>query len=394
MPKTDKLAPRLSVKPGYCGERNANLLTLEDGAEIWWKAIGHDISTSRINDDYAVAAALPLAMVSGKDLYVDGVVDRRFLSTLEEYSHAWALWRPKQFYPVRIDAREITDFYPAKHAAGSLIALSGGIDSVYALKLSCVSDAYRYNEKIAATVTMHGFDIPWRDEPAFVPTSTCTGEISRHFDLPNLIVRTNWTDHVADYLTFHPLGIACIFHQHNARFAQSFIAADFDFAEDARIHPKGSNAVSNRMLSSSAMPVGVLGEREVRFRKILDILEDEVLDRNLTPCTNKERNRGERCGRCRKCIFTDIARFYRNRTRMTAAQGRQLFFRIARFYDIRGSFTYVFATETARIIRDDCPLLWVGLKIRLAKYHLRRARRSLLTGARIKALWRLLGMRR
>jgi hypothetical protein len=386
---------RLVVRPGYCSTRNANLLTLENGGEIWWESSHEsDLSAGRLNDDFAALAALPLAMADGRDLFVDGAVDRRLIIALEDYSHAWALWRPKDFHPVRIDARKIASFGPEGAVSGSLVALSGGIDSVFALKQLCTAPDHRLYERPVATVTMHGFDIPWRDTAAFAPTAQCAGEISARFGLPNLTVRTNWTDHVGDYLTFHPLGIACVFHQHNARFTDSFIAADFDFAEDARIHPKGSNAVTNRMLSSSALSVGVLGEREVRVRKTLDILEDEVLDANLTPCTGKDSNRGEPCGRCRKCVFTDIARFYRDRESMTFAEERGMFLRIVRHYKIRGAFTYVFATEAAGLLRRECRLLWLGIKVRLGLYHIRNLRRALLTGARIKAIRKFAGLRK
>lgn len=385
---------RLIVRPGYCSKRNANLLVLEDGGEIWWEAEATNFSACRLNDDFAAAAALPLAMATGRDLFVDGAIDRHLVIALEDYSHAWALWRPRDFRPVKIDARKIADFGPAKAASGSLAALSGGIDSVFALKQLCTAEDHRLYERPAATVTIHGFDIPWRDADAFAPTARCAREISSRFGLPSLTVRTNWTDYVADYLTFHPLAIASVFHQHNAVFTDAFIAADFDFAEDARIHPKGSNAITNRMLSSSTMSVGVLGEREVRIRKVLDILEDEVLDENLTPCTGKDSNRGQRCGRCRKCVFTDIVRFYRHRERMTFAEERGMLLRIIRHYKIRGAFTYVFATEAARLLRSECRLLWLGLKIRLGLYHLRNLRRALLTGARIKAVWKYVGLRK
>lgn len=375
----------LTVSARYDESRNANVVSLGDGREIWWEVPGvSSLGSMRINDDFAVAAVLPIAMKSGVDIYVDGTVDRQLVISLEKYICAWAQWKPGLYHPVRIRARDIRDFQPVDHATGSIVALSGGVDSTFVMHALRRDARYRLHEIPVASFTIRGFDLHYSRDPVDDPLARAAGKASAYFGLNHFVIRTNWNEHCVDYLLFHPLGIAAVFHQFNAIFRAGYFAADYTYSQDYRVHPKGSSGVTNQFLGSSALHIATVGARFRRTEKTITLLKDQTLKDLIEPCLNRNIATGERCGRCQKCLWLDIVRFHRDRARMTLADEWRLFLRIVRHLRLKGETTLIFSEDAAVFARDDSHLIPLAVKIRKAIYALRKLRRRLVTGKAIK----------
>lgn len=383
----------LTVSTRYDESRDANVVSLADGREIWWEVPGISLlGSKRINDDFALPAVLPIAMKSGSDIYIDGTVDRHLVISLEKYACAWAQWKPGLYHPVRIRACEILDHRPAEDAAGSIVALSGGVDSTFMLYVLSRDERYRLFEPPAATITIRGFDVPYSKYTADDPGLVMTRQISKYFNLRNLVVRTNWNDYCIDYLLFHPLGLAAVFHQFNALYRAAYFAADYTYSQDYQAHPKGSDGVTNQLLGSSALLVATVGARFLRSEKTLVLLQNETLKDLIEPCINRNVETNERCGRCRKCLTLDIVKFYRDRAHKTLADECRLFLRIVWHLRLRNEIAYLFSKDTAQLVRGESHLIPLALAICEIIYAFRKLRRRLVTGRTIKSvLGRLIG---
>jgi hypothetical protein len=338
----------------------------------------------RINDDFAVAAVLQIAMKSGVDIYVDGTVDRQLVISLEKYTCAWAQWKPGLYHPVRIEAREILDHRPDEGAAGSIVALSGGVDSTFVMHALRRDARYRLHETPVASFTIRGFDLHYSRDPVDDPLARAAGKASAYFGLNHFVIRTNWNEHCVDYLLFHPLGISAVFHQFNAAYRAAYFAADYSYSQDYKIHPKGSSGVTNQFLGSSVLHVSTVGARFRRTEKTIALLNDEILKDLIEPCLSRNIETGERCGRCQKCLWLDIVMFHRDRACTKLADEWRLFLRIVRHLRLKGETTLIFSEDAAVFVRDDSRLIPLAIKIRKAIYALRKLRRRLVTGKAIK----------
>lgn len=379
MPKT------LNVSARYDEGRNANVVSLPDGEEIWWEVPDVPaLGSKRINDDFTLSAVLPMAMKSGNDIYVDGTVDRQLVIWMEKTACAWSQWKPGLYRPVQIGAREIKDHRPAEGAAGSIVALSGGIDSTFMLRALSREERYELFEPPAETITIRGFDVAYSEFTADDPGLVMTRQSSAYFNLRNLAVRTNWNDYCIDYLMFHPLGLAAVFHQFNARYRAAYFAADYTYAQDYEAHPKGSAGVTNQLLGSSALPVATVGARFQRSEKTLMLLQDETLKDLIEPCMGRNVATNERCGRCLKCLWIDIIRFHNDRVHMTFANEWRLSLRILRYLRLKSELAHLLSNDTVQMLKGEGHLIRLALAIRKMIYLFRKLRRRLITGRTLK----------
>ena len=144
------------VQPAVAG---ATAELTVDGQRITWES-DRDFATS--NDNFALLASLPLAMVKGGHLHVAGTVDRRLIRNAILIGHYWAQWRPDLYRPFVVSADREIDDGPAV-SADAVMCLSGGVDSTYAY-LSSVHDARpAMRLPIGAGIFVRGFDYSLED---------------------------------------------------------------------------------------------------------------------------------------------------------------------------------------------------------------------------------------
>jgi 7-cyano-7-deazaguanine synthase in queuosine biosynthesis len=249
--------------------------------------------------EFAILAALPMAMRLGRPIRLAGTAERAFLANMEEMQQAWTRWRPDLFKPVPIEVSEET---APRLPAGqrTVTTFSGGLDSVFALHAHRRGLLGRRTLDIAGAVLIQGFDLPLDEEQRFETAQRSAKAILDHYDVPLTIVRTDWGRLSSPWGQTHMVGMASVLHQFARSFDCAMVAADMPY--DGDVLGWGSNSMTNPLLGSVSFPVTSTGAGWSRAEKAgIVAAERPVLD-HLRACTKSAE--GANCGICEKCVRT------------------------------------------------------------------------------------------
>lgn len=252
------------------------------------------------HDDFAVWALLPMAMESGRNLKIESAVHEETIRAAEKICHIWHLWMPPHFLPVHVDAAQVmkTSGDSPERTQGALLALSGGIDSTYAL--------LRHKEalNITRTLTVHGFDIPLDKRSLFRDLAAKAQGISRKAGVSNLVLRTNVRNWVSRWEPMHMLPLTAALTVFNDCFTQLLASSSYTLEKSFLMHPWGTNFVTDSLLTAGGWGVDVLDSTVDRIEKVQYILDYKDYLPFITVCY-KNKSSGN-CGKCMKCILVKL----------------------------------------------------------------------------------------
>ena len=297
----------IRVVPRYSGSR-VTVEIRELSRSIWFKWRGPEsfISAAPENDNYALLAALPVAMARGSNLHVCGSVDTKLLASAERYSQIWGQWVPTRYKPVYVSAdRELDSDNVGAAGRDWLYPLSGGVDSLFAVHTNLSGRAGRENRQPGAAFLVRGLDYPLTDSALFPRLERRVEKTARTLNLPLLICETNWKDFCIQYELDTLLALAAVAHTMAGSYAGVAVAADFTYGEDLKVMPWGNAQYLPHLLSSPHFQVVGSGAESTRLDKLRYLSAvPEVLSR-LAVCQRTDSREGRmNCGKCEKCIRT------------------------------------------------------------------------------------------
>jgi len=259
--------------------------------EIFFEIEDPDFVIER--DEFAVWAALPIAMATGAHLEFDVPIDPAVADSAHRLSRIWNAWLPKRSHMVQIEAP------PAKRRAAAsdrhVMAYSGGGDSTYALL------RHREEHNIGRLFTMLGFDFPFSAEPMFRRLVDKNRRNAEAFGLALTTLRTNVFDKNLPWKHNHIISLASVIWLFAGRYARGHFAGDVARYQDFLTFPWGSNGVTNRCFQGSDFGIDPFADDVTRSEKIAVLLDQPDVARNVTLCPMAA-NIGRNCGRCSKCI--------------------------------------------------------------------------------------------
>ena len=279
---------------------------------IWfeWRGPMEIIGATPLNDNFALLAALPVAMRRGGTLRVRGTVDPMLLATAERYTRIWSQWRPDKYQPAKLFAdREIPD--AARQGTQSwTYPFSGGVDSMFSIFTNSAGDAGRDTHVPGSVFLVRGFDYPLSDTKSFPILEQRVTRVAQSLKLPMLVCSTNWKEFCIQYELDTQLGLAAIAHTLAATHAGVSIAADFTYGEDLRIMPWGNNQYLPHLLGSSGFHVAGGGADTLRVDKIayLSKIPNALEMISICRTPNSEGNRLN-CEKCEKCVRTALGQY-------------------------------------------------------------------------------------
>ncbi len=287
----------------------AAVLEHPDGTRcrLWWRlpAEWHGVLTPWA-DPFVVGFLFPM-MSWQRDVLVEGRVSPSLLLNLEQYMAMWRSWKPQQYQPVQIRAREETES-PAPAEPGQTIApFSCGVDSSFTLYRHCRQLVGRRTRRITAAMVMHGFDI-WLDQPhaqamyegvlagARVMTGSmgvpCISAGSNFHELP-----TTWGDSFATHLISGLRLLA-------GRFDAALLPNDVAYPRMGVVW--GSHPICNLFLGSRHFQVIDDGGEASRCEKLPLLAQWPEALHQLRVCySNKDSHTN--CCRCEKCVRTILS---------------------------------------------------------------------------------------
>ncbi len=277
--------------------------------ELWYEALPPVVRPfSATSLDFAAIALLPYAMHHQMHLSIVGPVSRSLLENLEEYQDAWVRWRPDLFAHVRVSAETLLDraalaAQKAKAARDTVLAFSGGLDSIYALVANQTGALGLRSKPVATLVMTHGFDIPLQDEAAFEVASAKAASIGEAFGVPLQRVRTNWRAWSPHWHMTFGMGVSSVLQQFSGEHDTAVIAADQPYR--TKFFVCGENAVTNRFMSSMEFPLCTVGLGATRSEKARCVGEYPAVRETIRVCWAGP-DLGRNCGYCEKCVRTKL----------------------------------------------------------------------------------------
>jgi hypothetical protein len=259
------------------------------------------------NLDFALATAVHPAMMQQTDLYLEGRASYALLANLERYIDIWTSWRPVLYRPIGVDAAEVELGAPAVPLVRppAVQAFSGGLDACATLIRQREGLADRSSADVRELMHVHGFDVPIEAAAAFDLGHAKVRRQIEPFGLEARVVRTNWRQALSHAWKMEFLSVlAACMHLYASRYPVGLFAFDESYATIKRYLPFGSDPVTSRHLCGAFEVRGDGGGLSRCAKAALVARYPSVRD-NLRCCWNEVRA-GRNCGRCEKCVRTQL----------------------------------------------------------------------------------------
>ncbi len=253
--------------------------------------------------DAAAIALTPLAQARGWALRLEGLVDVDLLAQLEEYQEAFAKLHPGIFSRVPVSASSVGESNIPTGAQGTVLAFSGGVDSVWTLLANQTGEFGFRTKEIVAAIQFHGFDLSLADTAAHRRAATHAMAITSAFDVPLGTVNTNWREEFSpNYTLSFVAGLAAGLRRYSGIADVGIVTLDNHYGHETV--GWGSSSSTNPLLGSRRFPIRSAGGGRSRFEKITDIARYPVVRQHIRSCWEGTETAGENCGRCEKCLRT------------------------------------------------------------------------------------------
>ena len=256
--------------------------------------------------DSLSASADPFLLISlftalkrGGVLRVEGNVSPALLRTLPEFIDAWCAWKPKEYFPLTVEATSSVPSAEGNSVVSTLMPFSGGLDSCHTLW-----EQVKGEQRPVAALMVHGFDIPLEDTSGFEVAYQKTKAILDSVDVPAMSIATNVRAHGGNWEHEHGVALAACLHLFSGGFNRGIISGSHSYT--TLRFPWGSNPLTDPLLSSERMPISYYGAGFSRNKKAKSVAEWPVAMENLRTCW-KNPNNSENCGKCSTCISTVLS---------------------------------------------------------------------------------------
>jgi hypothetical protein len=234
------------------------------------------------------------AMRGGKNIQVEGHIDKQLLKNLNTIQDIFRFWRPN-YYRIEIKSAVPTgkDSENVDKQVGSFF--SGGLDGLYTL--------LKHKEEINNLIFIHGLE-PGIDQPTvYRQVMENLQQVAHSLNKKLIIVHSNMRDFVDQYAHYrmaHGSLLAAVGHALSKEHSRIYIPATFTYAH---LQPWGSHPLLDPYWSSSSLEFIHDGCEATRPEKAAWLAEYGTGLQTLKVCwTSKDQSYN--CGRCPKCVFT------------------------------------------------------------------------------------------
>jgi hypothetical protein len=256
--------------------------------------------------DFALLTAIFPAMQHGGHLNVAGEVSGLLLRNMLDVQSIWIRMRPDEFRPVSVSADSVREDFVSPHPRRAILPLSAGLDSMYSLFRH--TDPARPLGPAAADLEAALFIDGVIAFASGLWSSAALKEKVRECaalrDLPVVVVRTNWEDHVDTYYSHGAMLSACITVL-SSHFGLGLVGAApaHAFLE----YPVfGSAACVDVFYGSAGTEIRSDGADLTREQKAAALTAYPEALEHIYVCIARRR-RIRNCGRCEKCVRTMLS---------------------------------------------------------------------------------------
>jgi hypothetical protein len=257
---------------------------------------------------FVVGCLIPALHFGERRLAVDGSLCPYLLEGLETVMALMQFWSGGRMFPLRIEAAG-GDPAPEADTPRAGLFLSGGIDSLAALRLAMERYPEGHPARVRDALLVHGFDIGGVVErgakyPVFERARTAMAPVAEEAGLEMIPVYTNirhlcddrdlWLDR------FFGAVLAAVAHAFGRRMDLVYVGSSFDLPN---LHPCGSHPLLDPEFSSYGLRIRHRDVSLSRMEKIEIVSRWQQAFDNMRVCLANVPDRLN-CGRCEKCVRT------------------------------------------------------------------------------------------
>ncbi|MEM7445880.1 MAG: hypothetical protein AAF414_21340 [Pseudomonadota bacterium] len=290
-------------------DHNLTLQASRRGTPLWTKEISFkvdapfDVPDLANDDPFAIAALFP-AMEAGGTLRFHGRVSRTLIRNLLDYQSAWHTAAPTLFQPFTIEVAEIDDaptVDPGPNPS-TILAFSGGLDSMLALCRNVSGDAGSMGHRIDASVMIHGMATGREIGADATQLTRDLRAMSERWDIPMAVVDTDMAESVGKLVLSHGSLLAACLSLFAGQYDVGLLGSSVVFYSTRR-EILGSHPSLDRLLSGNRMTVRTDEGLYDRVDKAAYLSRYPDAADDLRICNHyHEANRN--CCRCEKCVRT------------------------------------------------------------------------------------------
>jgi hypothetical protein len=284
------------------------------GAPLWFESPDAELDPA---PEALAAAVLPVAAAHQARLVPAATPDATFLENTGRLLAVTAEWWGEPRDPGAVLAGVTpapangTAAAPSPAGRDTGLCFSGGVDSFHAL--------LRAEGRVGTVILAHGYDIMLDDAVRIAAAERSLREVAAALGVRPVLIRTNLREHplwrrrawtwrrwrwrrrrLARWERVHGGALAACGHLLRRSIGELRIAASYPRAFD---RPFGSHWRIDPLWSSGALRVAHVGAERWRTRKLLDIIDEPLVQRHLRVCWRNLAPSGN-CGRCEKCVRT------------------------------------------------------------------------------------------
>lgn len=257
---------------------------------------------------FLVGCVLPAMYFGEKRIQIEGAVCPILKEGLYTNMNYFQHWRGEKYKPIDVECRTIKTYSPsAKGVKRTASFLSGGIDSLFTLRMNRLNVPVGHPGSIQDCFFVHGFDI-YHDEnepkklDLFQRGINGLKEVAEDAKIHLIPVQTNvrhlYSD-VSFWMTwFFGAALASVAHAFSNRIGTIHIAASFDLPRQI---PWGSHPITDRNYGSYDLCVLHDGIRFSRLGKTKIVSGWDAALQNIRVCVANPED-GLNCGKCEKCL--------------------------------------------------------------------------------------------
>ncbi len=263
---------------------------------------------SRHLQPFVVGCLIPALYFGERRLAVDGALCPYLLEGLETVMALMRLWSDGSMQPLRIEPTG-GQAPPEAAAPRAGLFLSGGIDSLAALRLNMERYPAGHPARVADALLVHGFDIGGVVErgakyPVFERARAAMAPVAEEAGLEMVPVYTN-IRHLCDerelWLNrFFGAVLAATAHAFSGRMDLVYVGSSYDLPH---LHPCGSHPLLDPEYSSYGLRIRHRDTAFSRMDKMAVVSKWQTAFDHMRVCLANVPDRLN-CGRCEKCVRT------------------------------------------------------------------------------------------
>ncbi|MBW3021068.1 hypothetical protein KY334_07265 [Candidatus Woesearchaeota archaeon] len=251
-----------------------------------------------------LSAMIMFAMYLNEDIKVKGKISPKLAYGLKELQGYFNFWYPKKFNKIEI----ISEGYEVKkeNPKGVMCTFSGGADAFYTLWKHLPRNEPNPHNQITHCLIIDGFAVPRSEKmnKSYEIIKESYQKLISKLGLKFVFVKTNLADFY--HRRIPPASIdgpvlSVVPQLLDKLISRFHIPSCLSYSQ---ILPRGSNAITNQLLSTEELSITIHGSDKSRAEKILEIIKWPETYNHLRVCWDDFGV--SNCCECEKCIRTMI----------------------------------------------------------------------------------------